>query len=202
MNFVANTEALIIDLRNCLGGYPDMVSLICSYLFSEKPVHLNSIYWKDEGKTQEFWTLRNISGDRFIGNPVYILTSKDTISAGEEFAFDLRMLDRATLVGERTNGSAHPGASYRLHPNFEVFIPIGYAINPISKDNWEGVGVEPDVSVPQEQGLTVSYKLALESIIQTLTLPSSYQNECQLVETEAALDKINSANKSPGNNPV
>jgi hypothetical protein len=51
MKFVANTEALIIDLRNCEGGFPSMVALISSYFFGEEPVHLSSISWRGEDKS-------------------------------------------------------------------------------------------------------------------------------------------------------
>src|SRR5262249_19282766 len=56
MNFLANTEALIIDLRRNGGGNPHGVALLCSYFFDEKPVHLNDLYWRKGHRTQEFWT--------------------------------------------------------------------------------------------------------------------------------------------------
>ncbi len=159
MNFLANTDALIIDLRQYLGGYPGMTALISSYLFGEEPTHLNSIYWRDEDVTQQYWTLPYIPGKRFGDKPVYVLISKVTFSAGEGFACNLKTRQRATLVGEKTDGGAHPGASYRLHPHFEVFIPVGRAINPIPNANWEGVGVLPDIAVSQVQALKVAYRL-------------------------------------------
>jgi hypothetical protein len=45
---------------------------------------------------------------------------------------------------------------------------MGRAINPITNQNWEGSGVVPDISVSQEQALNVAYKLALESIIESI----------------------------------
>jgi hypothetical protein len=57
---------------------------------------------------------------------------------------------------------------YRLHPHFEVFIPIGRAINPITGTNWEGTGVTPDIYIPQEQAFKVAYTIALKSIIGNL----------------------------------
>jgi C-terminal processing protease CtpA/Prc len=165
MGFLANVNALIIDLRRCTGGYPGMVALISSYLFGEEPVHLSSIYWREEDLTQQYWTWPYIPGKRLGDVPVYVLTSRVTFSAGEEFAYDLRSRGRATLVGEKTDGGAHPGASYRLHPHFEAFIPVGRAINPISGGNWEGSGVTPDVCVPQEQAFKVAYNLALQAVV-------------------------------------
>ena len=168
MNFLAHTSALIVDLRQCRGGNPDMVALISTYLFGEERVHLNSLYWRETDTTDQFWTLPYVPGSRYENKPVYVLTSAFTFSAGEEFAYNLKMRQRATLVGETTGGGAHPGAAYRLHPHFDAFIPSGRAINPISGINWEGNGVEPDILIPQEQAFTRAYRLALEAVLQDL----------------------------------
>jgi len=190
MNFLENTGALIIDLRNCLGGYPGMVVLISSYLFGEETVHLNSIYWHDEDKTQQYWTMPYIPGKRFYDKPVYVLISKVTFSGGEEFAYNLKSRQRATLVGEKTGGGAHPGASYRLQSHFEVFIPVGRAINPITNENWEGSGVLPDVDVSQEQALKVAFRLALKSIIESIGEPVSGVYSQLLNEAQTALEDL------------
>ncbi len=187
MTFVANTDALIFDIRKCGGGNPGMVSLISSYLFDGEPLHLNSLYWRDDDFTQQYWTLPYVPGKRFDGKPVYVLTSDFTFSAGEEFAYNLKSRQRATLVGETTGGGAHPGSPFRLHPHFEVFIPLGRAINPITNENWEGKGVEPDIAVSSEQAFSVAYKLALEGIIEYMGTPQSKPIEQLLEEIQAAL---------------
>jgi len=158
--FLNNTDSLIIDLRKNGGGSPEMVQLISSYLFGETPVHLNSLYWREGNRTQEFWTLKSVPGTRYGSKEVYLLTSNNTFSAAEEFSYNLKNLKRATIVGETTGGGAHPGGGNRLSEHFGVFIPTGRAINPISKTNWEGTGVEPDVKVPADQALHVA-QLAL-----------------------------------------
>ena len=190
MNFLENTGALIFDLRNCLGGDPGMIVLISSYLFGEEKVLLNSIYWRDEDITQQYWTLPYIPGKRFYDKPVYVLISKVTFSGGEEFAYNLKSRQRVVLVGEKTGGGAHPGASYRLHPHFEVFIPVGRAINPITNENWEGSGVLPDIYVSQEQALKVSYRLALKSIIESIGEPVSGVYSQLLKEAQTALEDL------------
>jgi hypothetical protein len=173
MNFLTHTQALIIDLRQCTGGFPGMIALICSYLFSDEPVHLASIYWRDEDITQHYWTLPYIPGKRFVEKPVYVLTSKITFSGGEMLACILQTRQRATIVGEKTDGGANAGASYRLHPHFEAFIPIGSIINPLTNTNWEGCGVTPDILVPQAQSFNAAYKLALQSVIAGISEPTS-----------------------------
>lgn len=168
MNFFAHTQAMIFDLRQCKGGFPDTIAFICSYLFEEEPIHLISIYWRDEDITQQYWTLPNVPGKRFADKPILVLTSRATFSGGEMFAYILQDCQRATLIGEKTDGGSHAGASYRLHPHFELFIPIGRSFNPHTGTDWEGSGVTPDVSVPQDQAFKVAYRMALESILARL----------------------------------
>jgi C-terminal processing protease CtpA/Prc len=145
-----------------------MIALISSYLFGEEPLHLSSIYWRDEDITQQYWTLPYVPGKRFGDKPVYVLISKVTFSGGELLATILKDRQRATLLGDPTDGGAHAGASYRLHAHFEVFLPIGRTINPLAGSNWEGQGVTPHISVPQEQAFKAAYQLALKSILANL----------------------------------
>jgi retinol-binding protein 3 len=172
MEFVANTDALIFDMRENSGGAPDGVQLICSYLFGEKPVHLNSIYSRDTGKTEEFWTLTKVDGPRYLGREVYVLTSPRCGSAGEEFCYNLQTQKRATLIGDRTWGGANPGGFVRLNDNFGAFIPTGRAINPITKTNWEGTGVIPDIKADPKDALRVAHKLAIENLLKKATTPA------------------------------
>ena len=161
MNFVANADALIIDLRDNGGGSPKMVTYMCSYLFSQR-THVNDLWTRRTNSTEEFWTV-DVPGKRLPDNrPVYVLTSKRTFSGGEEFTYDLKNLKRATIVGETTGGGAHPVAGQRIDEHFVIGVPFARAISPITKTNWEGTGVEPDVKVPAAQALTTAQKLAAE----------------------------------------
>ncbi len=191
MTLVTNTNALIFDLRQNGGGDPAMVQLICSYLFGDKPVHLNDLYFRPTNKTEEFWTKPNVAGKKYLDKDVYILTSSRTFSGAEEFSNNLKVLKRATIVGETTGGGANPGGSVRLNEHFGVFVPVGRAINPITKTNWEGTGVEPDVKVPKEQALKVAYLMALKKSFANERNPDlkGQLNEL-IVQTEKELDGL------------
>lgn len=193
MNFLANTNVLIVDLRKCRGGDPDTVALVSSYLFGQERAQLTSLYWREGDVTQEYWTLPYVPGKRYGGKPIYVLTSKDTFSGAEAFAYDLKTHQRATLIGEVTRGGAHPGTKYRLHPHFDVFIPNGRAINPITGTNWEGSGVTPDTPIPQEQALKVAYSMALKSIIASLGESPSRPFKALAEEAQAALKDLETA---------
>jgi hypothetical protein len=165
MNFLADTDALIIDLRHNGGGSPDMVALLCSYLFDGRPVHLNDLYFRPDDSTHQWWTLPYVPGKRYLGKDVYVLTSKRTFSAAEEFTYDLQCLKRATVVGEATGGGAHPGGGRPLNDHFGVFVPSGRAINPVTKADWEGEGVQPDVAVAADRALKTAHLKALRKLL-------------------------------------
>lgn len=171
MKFLANTDAMIIDLRDNGGGDPSGVQLFCSYFFAEKPVHLNSIYFREGNKTTEFWTLKELAGPRYADRPVYVLVSKRTGSGAEECSYNLQQLKRATLVGENTWGGANPGGVVRLGDHFTCFIPTGRAINPYTKTNWEGTGVTPHVKIAPAKALDLAHASAVKDVAATLKDP-------------------------------
>jgi retinol-binding protein 3 len=163
MNFIANCEAVIIDLRENGGGDPAMVTFVASYLF-ETPTHLNDLWTRRTNTTQQFWTLSVVPGKRIPTAPVFVLTSSRTFSGAEEFTYDLKNQKRAVIVGETTGGGAHPVRAERVDDRFMVGVPFARAINPVSKTNWEGTGVEPDVKVAAADALSTAQKLAVEKI--------------------------------------
>jgi C-terminal processing protease CtpA/Prc len=166
MNLLAHTGALIVDLRQNGGGDPAMIALITSYLV-DRMTNLNNMYWRDGDRTQQFWTLPYVPGRRYGANkPVYVLTSNRTFSGAEEFAYNLKNLKRATIIGEVTGGGAHPVGGFAITPHVGAHIPVGRAINPISGTNWEGTGVTPDIAVPQEDALRTAQILALRYVLE------------------------------------
>jgi len=170
MNFLAYTDALIFDLRESAGGGdPSMVVFLSTYLFGSEPVHLNDLYWREGDRTHQYWTLPYVPGERYVGKPVYILTSKRTFSAGEEFAYNLQALRRATLIGETTGGGANPREEFRINEHFEIFVPTGRAVNPVTKTNWEGTGVKPDIEAPEAQALRTAHLAALRRSLEAAT---------------------------------
>lgn len=165
MSAAADAKALIIDLRANGGGSPFTVALVSSYLFGADPVHLNSLYFRPANRTDDFFTDPLVAGRKFgPDKPIYVLTSSRTFSGAEEFAYNLQTRKRATIVGETTGGGANPGRGVHLPYDLTVFVPTGRAINPITKTNWEGVGVKPDVAVPAADALDVALRLASQSV--------------------------------------
>jgi len=164
MNFLANVDAIIFDLRENGGGDPKMIAFLSTYLFSE-PTHLNDLWERKGDSTHQYWTLPYVPGKRLDGKPAYVLTSKETFSGAEEFSYNLKNLKRATIIGETTGGGAHPVSGHRIDAHFMIGVPFARAINPISKTNWEGTGVEPDVKVPAADALATAQKLVAEKLV-------------------------------------
>jgi hypothetical protein len=164
LNFLAHTDALIIDLTQNGGGSPSLIQLITTYFFEDNE-HLNSFYIREGDQTKQFWTLPYVPGKRLLDTDLYVLTSQYTFSGAEEFSYNLKNLNRATLVGETTGGGAHPVSNYVINDNFVINIPFGRAINPVSGTNWEGTGVEPHVRCPRQEAFDKAYLLSLEKLL-------------------------------------
>lgn len=163
LRLVADADALILDLRECRGGAPDMVMLVCTYLLGPEPVHVED-FRPRHGDLRQYWTLPYVPGLRFgPDKPLHVLTSPATFSGGESLSYALQQLGRATIVGERTGGGAHPREGFRVHPHLQATIPVARAISHISGHNWEGTGVVPDIPVPATDALDAALRLALSS---------------------------------------
>ena len=181
MTLLADTHGLIIDLRRTHGGDPDTVLNFASY-FYDKPTHLNDIWYREENKLDERWTTATVAGQRYgESRPVYLLTSEDTFSAGEDFAYALKNNGRAVLVGETTGGGAHPGSLRRLSAHFEMNVPTGRAISPVTQTDWEGVGVMPDVKVPARKALDVAQVALLRKLLPAETDPEWQRKICNRI---------------------
>lgn len=164
MSLLSGTDALIVDMRQNGGGEPRSVAELISHFFAEDDVrHLNDLYSRSDNTTRAYSTNPKVAVH--YTRPIYVLTSHDTFSGGEEFAYDLQTQKRATLVGEATGGGANPGDNVRLAEGFIAFIPTGRAINPVTKTNWEHVGVVPDVAAPAAEAMKIAYVPALKGMI-------------------------------------
>lgn len=164
MNFLAHCDALIIDLRDNGGGWPSLIQTMMTYLLDEQ-THLNSFYVRESDSLQQFWSLPYVPGPSMSDVDLYVLTSSRTFSGAEEFTYNVKNLERGTIVGEVTGGGAHP-VRLKVFPslNVSMTVPYGRAINPVSGTNWEGSGVAPDIEVPRAQALDVAYLEALKRV--------------------------------------
>ncbi|HET9405748.1 MAG TPA: S41 family peptidase [Candidatus Sulfotelmatobacter sp.] len=150
-----DADALIFDLRDNRGGFPSMVSLLAAYLFD----HPEYMYCPLENTTAESWTRSPVPGNKLADKPVYILTSSRTISAAEQFSYNLKMLKRGTLVGETTAGGGHAANLHDIGDHFYVGTIEVNAINPYGKSDWNDTGIEPDFKVKAPDALNAALGL-------------------------------------------
>jgi C-terminal processing protease CtpA/Prc len=196
MSLLANSEAVIVDLRKNGGGHPGAVVLLCSYFF-ENPTHLNSIYTRTTDSTRQYWSHSVLPGRKLADKDVYVLTSSSTFSGAEEFAYNLQSQKRATIIGETTGGGAHPTSGFRVNDYFGVRVPFARSINPVTKTNWEGTGVKPDVAVPAEKALATAHMMALEKAAKKYAgdkeKSAAIQREMEQVRKESGMPAANAA---------
>lgn len=160
MSSLNHASAIIYDLRDNHGGEPATVAFMAAYLF-DRPE-----YWYNprENTSTESWTHSPVAGNLLANKPVYVLTSSRTFSGAEQFCYDLKMLKRATLIGETTGGGAHSGVFHRIDEHFGIGVPEVKAINPYGRFDWAEIGVEPDVKVRAAAALQTAEKLAQNTL--------------------------------------
>lgn len=164
IGFIKNTDALIIDLRECRGSLDEnTIPFFCSYFFKE-PVHLFDFYTRETNSTKQFWTCAWVPGEKYLEKPIYILTSGRTFSGGEELAYDLKHVNRAEIVGETTRGGANPTDYARVNSYFSISVPYMRSVNPVTKTNWEQRGVQPDIAVKSNMALYTAHVEALQKL--------------------------------------
>lgn len=187
MTLLANSDAVIIDLRQNGGGEPTMVQLLASYFFGPERVHYNSFYSPSKESMEQFWTLARLEGERMPQVPLYILTGRRTGSAAEGFSYAMQALGRATILGRPTAGAANPGETFEAIYGFSVFVSTGKPVNPITGTNWEKKGVEPDIEISSADALEHAQILALENLLE------QHESSIAQLEREWALESLQNA---------
>lgn len=182
MAFLADSEAVILDLREN-HGFSSGGTLLSSYFFKDA-THLTDFYDRPKNTTRQVWTYPVAGGAKLADKDLYILTSRRTFSAPESFTYDLQALKRATVVGETTGGGAHATTIYRVTDRFRASIPFSRSINPVTKTDWEGTGVKPDVDVPAEHALLTAHLLALKKALKRSNGDREYADSLRRVIAE------------------
>jgi len=191
MKRLVNSDAIIVDMRHNGGGSPRMAQYLTSYFFDHNLL-LNRINVRATGESREMWVL-DVDGSKRPDVPVFILTSTRTFSGAEDFSYTMQQHDhRATTVGETSGGGAHPTRYYPLEAGYGVSIPFARTVNPVTKTNWEGVGVIPDVKCTADEALDKAIDLAAaaakeykESFLTPLTKKLIEVEDKEINKTEA-----------------
>jgi hypothetical protein len=195
LNFLATSNAIILDMRYSKGGDVALIQVIISQLYKkDTTIHLNNFYHRASNTSSSLFTIANLKGTKMPNIPVYVLISKNTFSAAEALAYNLQSLHRATIVGEVSAGGANAGNTEILTNLFSLFLPTEKTINPITGTNWEGVGVIPDVKIEAEKAVEKAQILAAEKIVNLANgkEKTAYQWTLEVLQAKEKMFKVNS----------
>lgn len=168
MGFVANTDALIIDLRENQGGYSPTDSYLASYFFDEKPTLWMSSYERRTDETESTSTIQEIGGERYLNKSIFILIGENTFSLAEQFAYAMKHFDKAIIIGQSSAGAAHAIDFMEVNDNYLIQLPISRSIHPVTKIDWEGTGVIPNIITSNNEALKTAHLKALNEQIESL----------------------------------
>ena len=195
MGFLANVDAVIVDVRGCRGGSAHVMPYFSGY-FLARPTSLFDMEFRGDNFSERFWTLPWLPGRRLADVPMYILTSAYTFSGAEGFAYRFQVLKRATIVGETTGGGANAGGVLDVPPFFRVFMPMGRPVDQTTRTNWEGTGVVPDVRTPAREALYAAHVDALK------TLRKRAAGDAAKARLDAALERAEGRHHPPHLTPA
>ncbi len=169
MAILADSDAIIIDLRLCPGGTSEMVNYLASYFFEKEPRLLMNRYIRPTEETIESKTIADLPGKRMLDTDLYILVSSKSGSACESFPYILQQFGRAKVIGERTTGAGYNNIPVPVGKGFSFSVSFGRPTHPVSGKGWEGVGVQPDIAVNPELALETAQKEALHKLVNKTT---------------------------------
>ena len=138
-------EKLVIDVRNNPGGELISVCTTLDMLVPEGPV----IRTVDKAGNEE---IVYTSDKKETDIPMAVLVNGNTASAGELFAAALRDYEKAVLVGEQTFGKGSMQTTMSFADGTAFKYTYRYYCPPFS-DNYDGVGITPDVKAELSEEL-------------------------------------------------
>ncbi|WP_156824174.1 S41 family peptidase [Salinimonas chungwhensis] len=158
--FLQNSDGLIIDMRDTVGGSPYLAQHMLSY-FIETDTALWSVITRETKKFHTVKALNTPAHHRFREHyPVWILTSRQTASASELFAGVLQARGKATLVGEQTAGAGFYVGVRKITDRLVFRISLSKPVLAVTGANWEKIGLTPDITAERVDALDVAHQLA------------------------------------------
>lgn len=186
--FLGGGDAVVLDLRGNGGGSGEAVKALISYFLPPRNQLLMTYLDGMTGKREESRVIGRLPAARLVGKPLYVLIDGGTGSAAEEFVDHVRQFKLGTLVGRTTAGAANNDTLFPVAPGFIVSISTGRPVHGVSKTNWEGVGVAPDVESPAPTALDRAEVVALQGLASRADRPRRDEYEWAMVAAEARLN--------------
>lgn len=164
MAFVANCDALIIDVRNNPGGYRNAVNFVTSHLVGPGRTELMTRVSRDTTERERFFTDPASIARGSYETPLFVLTNENSGSGSEVFAYQIQALRRGTTVGRTTAGDGYGNLEAPVGHGFVLYISTFRHEDPQSHHGFQGVGVKPDVESPSATALERAHTEALRGL--------------------------------------
>jgi len=196
MRFLANCDAIIMDLRANPGGDSAMAQFLASYFLGDEPVLLDEFHFRGDGRIKQVWSLPYVPGKKPVRADLYILTDGYTFSAAEGLAYDLQALEKAVIAGTPSAGGAHSVEFHTVLDSFMLMIPVAFSRNPVTGTNFQGKGVQPDIKASGETAVQQVQLQALEKRIEKASDPgrkAELEDICREIRDGLAADKTKPA---------
>jgi len=166
MDYLKDTKAIIIDVRQNGGGWDETTKTIGGRFFTEKTNYL--IVRKRNGPKHTDFTEAvtyyiEPYGDFQYTKPVALLTHRETGSAAETFTLGMKRRINLIQIGDTTAGGMSDAIMREL-PNGWLFqISIGDYLD-YNNVSWESIGVPPDIVVQND---SVDIKNGIDKTLET-----------------------------------
>lgn len=146
ITYMENNEAkgIVYDLRSNPGGYLSSVVDVLSYIAPKNTTIVSF--------THNYAKAQKDNNSHSLSLPSVVICNEATASAGELFTAAMRDFDKefdyfdVTIVGKQTYGKGVMQNTYAFTDDSAITLTVAY-YNPPCGVNYDGIGIEPDVSV-------------------------------------------------------
>ena len=187
LGFLKEGDAAVIDLRYNGGGSPRAIQYIISH-FVATGTPLTTFHMGGGRAPEKYAALATLPASRMIGKPLYILTSRMSISAAEEFAGHVTGHRIGKVVGEQTAGAAYRNSFFPILGEFMLSVSVGRAVLASTGTDWEGKGIEPTIAAEAGKALDVAHLDALRTLAPNAPPPEKDRMEAVAAMLAARLE--------------
>ncbi|MEP6508960.1 MAG: S41 family peptidase [Gemmatimonadales bacterium] len=149
LNTFRRARGLVIDLRKHFGGDDPSANEVIDRFATSRGMYLTSRA-KGGDAHDVFLEPRSFyfepKGAWQFTKPVMVLTSRRTVSAGENFLLGMRELPQVTVIGDVTSGAFADVGHFKLSNGWELNFPFNRFVDR-NGFSWEGVGLAPDIKL-------------------------------------------------------
>lgn len=144
MRPLRDASKVVLDLRSCTGGSRESVARVIGYFLEDRRLFA-TYYERGEAPVEAHSDAvdRGTLGEAAVA----VVIGPETASGCEAVAYHLQKLARAIIVGGRSLGAAHAVRTFELARGYRAFVPVVQSVSTVTGEDWEGIGVQPDIEV-------------------------------------------------------